>query len=105
MDDQLIETIATEFADRPGVSRGRAFATDSLMVNDKIFALFRPEGMVFKLPVEQCQALVREGAATPFSVGKRAMKEWVVVPVEHSDRWANLAEDAFTFAGRGAASK
>jgi hypothetical protein len=34
----------------------------------------------------------------PFEPAKgRAMKEWVLVPLTHAERWADLAERAFSY--------
>jgi hypothetical protein len=97
MDDAAVERVARAFDGRPGVTRGRAFASDSLMVNGKIFVMFHQDGMVFKLPVEGCQELVAEDLGALFTVGKRVMKEWIVVPEEHADRWVPLADEAYEF--------
>jgi hypothetical protein len=52
--------------------------------------------MVFKLTdeVKREQALALEGAERFDPIGGRPMREWVVVPVTHSDEWPRLAEDA-----------
>lgn len=101
MNESDIEHIAAQFDGRTDITRGRSFATDSLMVNGKIFALFHRDGMVFKLPADRCRALVDEGAGTPFTSGGRTMKEWIVVPEDGSARWPALATDACAFVGEG----
>jgi hypothetical protein len=57
--------------------------------------------MVFKLTnaASREEALAIERAAALDPMGGRPMKEWVVVPTGHSDRWAELAEAAVTPAG------
>ena len=54
------------------------------------------DSMVFKLTdeVKREQALALEGAERFDPIGGRPMREWVVVPVTHSDEWPRLAEDA-----------
>jgi hypothetical protein len=57
----------------------------------------RSEGaMVFKLPDEgaRADALALEGAHLFDPAGGRPVKEWVVVPVAHAERWPELAEQA-----------
>ena len=100
MADAAIEQVAAAFEGRPGVTRGRSFSAESLTVDDKIFAIFHRDGMVFKLPAERCQALLADGMGTPFNVGKRVMKEWIVVPENHADQWLPLADEAYTFVGQ-----
>ncbi len=60
----------------------------------------RAEGaMVFKLPDAgmRGEALALEGAHLFDPGGRgRPMKEWVVVPVAHAERWPELAETALT---------
>lgn len=102
MGQQAVDAVIAAFVDRPGVTLGRAFATESLMVNEKIFALFRPEGVVFKLPKARVDGLIADGAGVPFTSGKRTMKEWVVVLEAQSDQWPDLAEEAYRFVGSGA---
>jgi hypothetical protein len=63
----------------------------------KLWVGFWREAMVFKLvdPEVHEQALALEGAHLfdPSDKG-RPMREWVVVPPAHADRWAELAERA-----------
>src|SRR5919198_6490281 len=59
------------------------------------------DAMVFKLPdASQREAALALDGAELFdpSGGRRApMKEWVVVPSAHADKWGDLAQQAFAF--------
>lgn len=63
----------------------------------KLWVGFWKDEMVFKLTdeTEREQALGIKGAHL-FDPGERnrPMKEWVVVPQKHADRWPQLAEQA-----------
>jgi hypothetical protein len=54
------------------------------------------ESLVFKLTDEAARerALALEGAERFDPMGGRPMKEWVVVPAAHADRWPELAAAA-----------
>jgi hypothetical protein len=57
-----------------------------------------PHGeLVVKLPAERCAAMVEAGAARSFVVGRRTMREWVVVAGVDPDAWAALATDALAY--------
>ncbi len=52
--------------------------------------------MVFKLtdPATTERALAIAGATLFDPMGNRPLKEWVVVPPEHAERWPGLADAA-----------
>ena len=55
-------------------------------------------GLVLTLPRARVATLLASGDGLPFDAGKgRPMKEWVVVPLEHSASWPRLAEQALEF--------
>lgn len=81
---------------RGGISAGRMFGVDCLLVNRKLFALFQNDSMVFKLEGDEHRAaLALPGAQVWHPPGqKRAMSKWVQVPAALADRWPQLAEQA-----------
>jgi hypothetical protein len=48
-------------------------------VGEKVFAFTKGDGVVLKLPPETVKSLVASKAAAMLVMGKRTMKEWVVL--------------------------
>ena len=95
------EEIADDLAARnDDVALGQMMGMPAIKRGGKMIGGFaRSEGaMVFKLSEEAARmaALQLEGAHLfDPSGGRRApMKEWVVVPAAHADRWPDLAQQA-----------
>jgi hypothetical protein len=96
------EEIADDLAaQNDDVTLGRMMGMPAIKRAGKMIGGFsRDQGaMVFKLPEEAARtaALQLEGAHLfDPSGGKRAapMKDWVVAPAAHADRWPDLAETA-----------
>ena len=93
--------IADDLAARnDDVTLGQMMGMPAIKRGGKMIGGFaRGEGaMVFKLPDATAReaALALDGARLfDPSGGKRApMREWVVVPAAHADRWPELAEQA-----------
>jgi len=54
--------------------------------------------MNFKLGPDDLAEARKQPGVEPFEPAKgRAMKEWVLVPLTHAKRWADLAEKAFSY--------
>jgi hypothetical protein len=47
---------------------------------EKIFAFTQKKGVVLKLPSERVRGLVESRGASALVMGKKTMKEWVVMP-------------------------
>ena len=72
---------------------------ESLKTRKKMFAMFSKGNYVLKLPKERVEELIRSDEGLPYDPGNgRIMKEWVIIPVEHSDKWINYASEAKEFA-------
>jgi TfoX/Sxy family transcriptional regulator of competence genes len=77
----------------------RMFGCRCLRADGKIFALVWKEGRIaLKLPVSAA-ALVREPGARPWTIGRKKMGAWVLVPESFHDdadalaSWARRAHD------------
>lgn len=90
--DRLAET----FVER-GARRGQMFGMPVLKVGDKVFAGTFGDAMTFKLGPADLEKALKATGVEPFEPMGRRMKEWALVPVEHSRRWSKLAEQAFAY--------
>jgi hypothetical protein len=92
--DDLADDVLTRKAD---VEATQMMGMPALKRNGKLWVGFWKGEVAFKLtdPALREQALAIEGARL-FDPGERGrpMKEWVVVPEAHADRWPQLAEQA-----------
>jgi hypothetical protein len=70
--------LASSLAKIPGVVVKRKLASANFTVKKKVFAFTKGDG-VLKLPPETVKRLVEVGAASMLVMGKRTMKEWVVI--------------------------
>jgi hypothetical protein len=95
--DELADDLAAQNDD---VELGQMMGMPAIKRRGKMIGGFsNDEGaMVFKLPDEEARegALALDGAHLfDPSGGRRApMKVWVVVPADHADEWAGLADQA-----------
>ena len=94
------EAVVSEMIATAPTTSGKMFGMPCLKnSNGKAFAGYTEGMMVFKLGgASHAEALALPGARLfdPSERG-RPMKEWVVVPVEHSSRWLDFARDAFDY--------
>jgi hypothetical protein len=94
--DELADDLAAQNDD---VVLGQMMGMPAIKRAGKMIGGFAPkeDAMVFKLPdaAKREAALALEGAHLfdPSERG-RPMKEWVAVPADHADRWAELAQQA-----------
>jgi len=65
----------------PGAELSWKFGNASLVIDDKVFAFpsKNSNGLILKLPAHDIAALVETGTARSLVMGKRTMREWVVV--------------------------
>jgi hypothetical protein len=80
----LRQQLAHDLAEKiPGAAASTKFGHGSLhMGDDRIFAFTRPdESAALKLPEARIIELTQaDGEITPLTMGKRTMREWVVIP-------------------------
>jgi hypothetical protein len=67
----------------PGITTQKKLHHTSFLVKKKVFAFTRPDGVVLKLPEERIRELLDSHPATLLVMGKRVMREWVVL--RHDD--------------------
>ncbi len=93
------ETLVEGFVAR-GAKKAQMFGMPVLKKGDKVFCGTFGDAMTFKLgsPEEAAAAIARTGVEPFEPMPGRAMKAWVLVPLEHSREWSHLAEQAFAAA-------
>ena len=75
---QLAEDLGKKIS---GSTVGVDFGHGCLMVDNKIFAFTRTdESAALKLPEARIAELITEGEMHHLTMGKRTMREWVVIP-------------------------
>ena len=100
MSDQLFREIGQQFAELHGTSVGQMFGKPCLKVGKKAFVAFFKDEMVFKLGQQEIKSLLDQ---YPSSVNwdpsgkQRPMKDWLQIPVDHSDDWARLSKQALDY--------
>jgi hypothetical protein len=73
------------------------FHNASFDVGGKVFAFTRPGGMAMKLPEARIRQLVDDDGAANLVMGKRTMREWVVVPADDTASLLPLLKEAAAF--------
>jgi hypothetical protein len=94
--ERLVDVV---LADQPDCTTGALFGMPCLKAAGTAFAGSFDGGAVFKLPEpSRSGALALAGAVLFDPSGKRPMKQWVVVPAAHEERWPTLVRDAWDYA-------
>lgn len=103
--DPALAHVADDHANR-ALAPSRAFGSNGLKVNGKLFALVSSKGeFVVKLPKARVESLVAAGAGRPFEPGPgRRMKEWLSVTSSRAP-FVELAKEAYAFVGGGGKRK
>lgn len=101
MSEELYKDIAQELTDQFGSSTGQMFGKPCLKAtNNKAFAAFFKEEMVFKLGQQKISFLKEKYPNSTNwdpSGKKRPMKDWIQVPIDFKDDWKTLAKQAHEF--------
>jgi hypothetical protein len=95
--DAVVAAFAGDRGVEPPGPQRRAFGSNGLKVDGRIFAMLVRGALVVKLPRERVAELLETGRGGPFDAGKgRPMKEWVTVRTPKST-WIDLAREARRF--------
>ncbi len=103
--NELREVLAAMLAKMPRVVIGKKLNSMNFTVGKKVFAFTKGDGVVMKLPPETVRKLVDAGAATLLIMGKRVMKEWVVIRHPNPNDFKKdlgLFKEAMAFVAAGA---
>jgi Family of unknown function (DUF5519) len=79
MKNELSTVLAAMLQKLPGVVVGKKFNSANFTVRKKVFAFTKDGGVALKLPPETVKTLVKTRTASLLVMGKRTMKEWVVI--------------------------
>jgi hypothetical protein len=91
--DRKLAPIVRDFEARRAAG-GRAFGSNGLKVNGKLFALFTQGTLVVKLARSRVDELVAAKTGKQFDPGHgRLMKEWLAITDAHA-RWIDLVREA-----------
>ena len=94
----ILDPIAAEYLERPGVDIGVMFASEGLRIRGKVFAFVSFQGaLALKLPAERVDELDGERGMQRMVMRERAMREWLTVPADAAERWAPLIAEAYVF--------
>ncbi len=77
--EDLSTILAFMLADLPQIRIGKHIHAINFLVGEKVFAFMKGDGVTVKLPREKVNVLVAQDLAVPLVMGKRVMKEWVVI--------------------------
>jgi hypothetical protein len=105
--EEQFAVVVEAFARSPGVTppageaeSKRAFGSNGLKVQNKIFAMLVKDHFVVKLPRTRVDELVASGTGDRFDPGHgRVMKEWLTIGPEAEADWVSLAKEAMEFVG------
>ena len=94
----ILDPIAVDFLERPGVDIGAMFGSEGLRVRGKVFAFVSFQGaLALKLPAERVDELDGDDGMQRMVMRERAMREWLTVPADAEERWRPLVAEACAF--------
>ncbi len=99
-EQELAAVLTSMLEGMPGVSVGTHLHHPNFLVGDKVFAFIQREGVAIKLPRATIQTLAAAQRARPLVMGKRTMKEWVVITHDHPEEYTQdeaLFKEAIAF--------
>jgi hypothetical protein len=92
---QLAEDLGKKIS---GSTVGVDFGHGCLMVDNKIFAFTRTdESAALKLPESRIEELLSDGEMHHLTMGKRTMREWVVIPEIATPHNLKLLKEAMAY--------
>lgn len=77
--NDLASIIASMLEQIPQVRTGTHLHTTNFVMGNKVFAFLKKDRLAIKLPQGTAQQLVAQRYAQPLVMGKRVMKEWIVI--------------------------
>ena len=94
----ILDPIAEEYLQRPGVDIGVMFGSEGLRVRGKVFAFVSFAGaLALKLPADRVDELDGDDGIARMVMRERPMREWATVPTDAENRWPALVGEAYAF--------
>jgi hypothetical protein len=94
----ILDPIAAHYLALPDVDIGRMFGSEGLRIRGKVFAFVSFTGdLALKLPADRVDQLEGESGIGRMVMRERAMREWLTVPADQSERWGPLVAEAYAF--------
>ncbi|WAP51704.1 hypothetical protein OL239_18500 [Arthrobacter sp. ATA002] len=99
----LLHDVAAALQPDGPVTVGTMFRSPGLRTGGEIVAfLGSDDTFIVKLPRDRAAGLVRAGTAEPVTMGKRTMREWIVIPAAGSPAatrvvWTGFAREALLY--------
>jgi hypothetical protein len=94
----LLDPIAADYLALPDVDIGPMFGSEGLRIRGKIFAFVSFRGdLALKLPADRVDQLDGDAGIARMVMRERAMREWLTVPADKSERWGPLVAEAYAF--------
>ena len=106
-DPDLVATLSQLLTALPDVSEVRTENHGTFLINKKVFAFTRSGGgggVALKLPRERIAELLHKEEFSTFTMGTRAMKEWVLLTHERPSSYKKnlpLFKEAIAFVSSG----
>ena len=102
--DEIVRSLCEEQEVQVTVDGGmkRFGASGELRANGKMFAFCSKGNLIVKLAQSRVASLVAEGQGRPCEMGRRTMREWVVIGPEWQSEWLSIAIESKNFVlGKG----
>lgn len=97
--EDAFDALVQSYKGQRNVTAGKMFASYGVKINGKIFAMLYKGRLVVKLPAARADRLAAAGGGEYFRVGKKVMKEWVMVDAPPGTGWVKFADEAKEFVG------
>ena len=96
----VFTTLSHAYVSAGRATHGTMMGFPCLRRDGAFFASLDPatDALVVKLPADRVATLIDTGRAEPFAPNGRRFREWATVPHEASGTWAELLEQAWSFA-------
>lgn len=100
--EQLFWKLAQALITSSRAERSTMMGFPCLRVDGRFFASLErgSSNLIVKLPAERVRELVASETGVPFAPNGRVFREWVAVEGADEGEWAELVEEAWTFARR-----
>ena len=97
--EELAKTLGVGPVTKPAhPTQPQRMNANSFCVRNRLFAIRIGGDLVLRLPPARVADLIGSGVGRPHNVGRRPMKDRVLIPAEASKRWTALARESLDYA-------